>query len=135
LTNSTNAVVIALASASIGGIFSSTATDMGTQVGIPHIILKVNNTDPQNQGILDRYRQIQPKFVFAETEIFYAGKAVDLLPKVAEVVHDLATQGLQRAILLPSRISGREILISDMSRRYAILNYLECYLSKLVHLA
>lgn len=48
---------------------------------------------------------------------------MDLLPKVAEVVHDLATQGLQRAILLPSRISGREILISDMSRRYAIPNY------------
>jgi acetoacetyl-CoA synthetase len=118
VTNSTNAVVIALATASIGGIFSSTATDMGTQVGIPHIILKVNNADSQNQGILDRYRQIQPKFVFTETEIFYAGKAVDLLPKVAEVVHDLVTQGLQRAILLPSRISGREILISDMSRRY-----------------
>lgn len=32
MTNSTNAVVIALATASIGGIFSSTATDMGTQV-------------------------------------------------------------------------------------------------------
>jgi len=41
VTNAANAVVIALATASIGGIFSSTATDMGTQVGIiPHIILK-----------------------------------------------------------------------------------------------
>lgn len=123
VTNAANAVVIALATASIGGIFSSTATDMGTQVGIPYIILKANNSNPQNQGILDRYRQIRPKFVFAETEIFYAGKAVDLLPKVAEVVHDLAIQGLQRAILLPSRVSGREMLISDMSRRYVILNY------------
>jgi acetoacetyl-CoA synthetase len=34
VTNSTNAVVIALATISIGGIFSSTATDMGTEVGI-----------------------------------------------------------------------------------------------------
>lgn len=33
VTNSANAVVIALATASVGGIFSSTATDMGTQVG------------------------------------------------------------------------------------------------------
>lgn len=32
ITNSTNAVVIALAVASIGGIYSSTATDMGPQV-------------------------------------------------------------------------------------------------------
>ena len=40
MTNAANAVVIALATASIGGIFSSTATDMGTQVGIPRIILK-----------------------------------------------------------------------------------------------
>ena len=32
VTNSTHAIVIALAVASIGGIFSSTATDMGTQV-------------------------------------------------------------------------------------------------------
>lgn len=122
VTNASTAVVIALATASIGGIFSSTATDMGTQVGIPHIILKANNTDSQNQGVLDRYRQIQPKFVFAETEIFYAGKPVDLLPKVAEVVHDLANWGLQKAILLPSRISGHELLIPDMLKRCANLN-------------
>lgn len=32
VTNSINAVVIALAVASIGGVFSSTAPDMGTQV-------------------------------------------------------------------------------------------------------
>lgn len=34
VTNSINAIVVALATASIGGIFSSTATDMGVQVGI-----------------------------------------------------------------------------------------------------
>jgi acetoacetyl-CoA synthetase len=34
VTNSTTTVVIALATISIGGIFSSTATDMGTEVGI-----------------------------------------------------------------------------------------------------
>ncbi|KIM45283.1 hypothetical protein M413DRAFT_441964 [Hebeloma cylindrosporum] len=107
VTNAANAVVLALATASIGGIFSSTATDMGTQ------------------GILDRYRQIQPKFVFAETEVLYAGKAVDLLPKVAEVVHDLSTQGLQRAILLPSRISGRELLISDMPKSSTLTEFLK----------
>ncbi|KAF5386148.1 hypothetical protein D9615_002594 [Tricholomella constricta] len=91
VTNSVTAVAIALATASIGGIFSSTATDMGTE------------------GILDRYRQIRPKFVFAETEVLYAGKTVNLLPKVSDVIHDLADKGLQQAILLASACTGKEI--------------------------
>ncbi|KAG2015435.1 acetoacetyl-CoA synthetase [Coprinopsis cinerea AmutBmut pab1-1] len=97
VTNSINAIVIALAVASIGGIFSSTATDMGTQ------------------GILDRYRQIQPKFVFAESEAFYAGKTVDMLPKVKEVVEDLKNHGLQHSVLLPSRITGKELRLTGVS--------------------
>ncbi|KAG6874498.1 hypothetical protein C0995_010408 [Termitomyces sp. Mi166 len=91
VTNSISAIVIALATASIGGIFSSTATDMGTE------------------GILDRYRQIRPKFVFAETEVVYSGKTVNLLPKVSDVINDLADKGLQQAILLPSALTGVEI--------------------------
>ncbi|CAA7261760.1 unnamed protein product [Cyclocybe aegerita] len=107
VTNTSNTVIIALATASIGGIFSSTATDMGTQ------------------GVLDRYRQIRPKFVFAETEVLYAGKRVDLVPKIQEVVKDLSTQGMKRAILLPSRISGRELLILDMSKSSTLADFLK----------
>lgn len=66
---------------------------------------------------MDRYRQIQPKFVFAETEVVYASKRIDLLPKIAEVVQDLSSQGLKMAILLPSRVSGKELTIPDMSKR------------------
>ena len=75
---------------------------------------------PCSQGVLDRYRQIQPKFVFAETEVLYAGKTVNLLPKIGDVVKDLSNTGLKLAILLPSRISGRELLIQDMSSRCII---------------
>ncbi|KAH9485547.1 Acetoacetyl-CoA synthetase [Psilocybe cubensis] len=107
VTNSVNAVVVAIATAAVGGIFSSTATDMGTQ------------------GILDRYRQIQPKFIFAETETLYAGKIINLLPKVAEVVGDLSTQGLQQAILLPSRISGKELRIPNMSKSTTLASFLK----------
>ncbi|KAG6866376.1 hypothetical protein C0991_005297 [Blastosporella zonata] len=91
VTNSITAITIALAVASIGGIFSSTATDMGTE------------------GILDRYRQIRPKFIFAETEVVYSGKTVNLLPKISEVIKDLADKGLQQAILLPSAQTGKEV--------------------------
>ncbi|KNZ80854.1 Acetoacetyl-CoA synthetase [Termitomyces sp. J132] len=97
VTNSITAVVIALATASIGGIFSSTATDMGTE------------------GILERYRQIRPKFIFAETEVVYSGKIVNLLPKISAVINDLASKGLQQAILLPSTRTGDEIH-RDISR-------------------
>ncbi|EKM54658.1 uncharacterized protein PHACADRAFT_146820 [Phanerochaete carnosa HHB-10118-sp] len=90
ITNSIDAIVIALAAVSIGAIFSSTATDMGVQ------------------GILDRYRQIQPKFVFAETEVVYAGKTIDLMPRVIEVVRDLQSRGLQGVVLLPSTKTGAE---------------------------
>ncbi|KAG6830065.1 hypothetical protein H0H92_002355 [Tricholoma furcatifolium] len=100
------AVVIALATASIGGIFSSTATDMGAE------------------GILDRYRQIQPKFIFAETEVVYSGKTVDLLPKVREVINDLAGKGLQQAILLPSARTGNET-VHDISKAMNLSAFLD----------
>ncbi|KAJ7451807.1 acetoacetyl-CoA synthetase [Mycena galericulata] len=97
VNNTINAVVICLATASIGAIFSSTASDMGTQ------------------GVLDRYRQIRPKFIFAETEVAYAGKVVDLFPKVTEVFRELHKYGLEHAITLPSLVSGKEILIPNSS--------------------
>ncbi|KAF8199878.1 acetoacetyl-CoA synthetase, partial [Mycena galopus ATCC 62051] len=97
INNTITAVVICLATASIGGIYSSTATDMGTQ------------------GILDRYRQIQPKFIFADTEVQYAGKLINLVPKISEVVQDLQKYGLQHGITLPSLVGGKEIPIPNSS--------------------
>ncbi|KAF6761242.1 acetoacetyl-CoA synthetase [Ephemerocybe angulata] len=107
VTNSINAVVIALAVASVGGVFSSTATDMGTQ------------------GILDRYTQIQPKFVFAETEVSYSGKVIDLLAKVREVVQELQSHGLQQAVLLPSRVTGKDLTLNDVSKCSTLSSFLK----------
>ncbi|KIK69329.1 hypothetical protein GYMLUDRAFT_255855 [Collybiopsis luxurians FD-317 M1] len=106
VANNIEAVTIALATASVGGIFSSTATDMGTQ------------------GILDRYRQIQPKLVFTETEVMYAGKKVDLRDRVSAVVKDLNERGLHRAILLPSAITGEEIDIPGVANTATLSKFL-----------
>ncbi|KAF5393333.1 hypothetical protein D9757_000565 [Collybiopsis confluens] len=66
------------------------------------------DTDCANhQGILDRYRQIQPKFVFMETELFYAGRGINVRDKAKEVIESLNQVGLELGILLPSRISGQ----------------------------
>ncbi|KAF8199906.1 acetoacetate-CoA ligase [Mycena galopus ATCC 62051] len=97
LNNTVNAIVIAMAAASIGAIYSCTATDMGTQ------------------GILDRYRQIKPRFVFADTEFSYGGSVVNLVPKITEVFRDLKDYGLQHAIALPSLVTGKEIQIPNSS--------------------
>ncbi|KAJ7594475.1 acetoacetyl-CoA synthetase [Mycena floridula] len=89
VVNSIQAVVVCLAAASLGAIFSTTAPDLG------------------KQGILDRYRQIQPKFIFAESQVLYAGKTLDLCEKVAEIVQDLQSHGLQLTIMLPSAVTGK----------------------------
>lgn len=91
IANRATSVAIALATASLGGIFTSTATDMGVK------------------GILDRYRQVLPKIIFSETEAIYAGKTFDLIPKVSEVVQDLLSKGLGHVILLPGIKTGQEV--------------------------
>ncbi|KAH8093865.1 acetoacetate-CoA ligase [Cristinia sonorae] len=93
VTNHISALTIALATASVGASFSSTAPDMGTQ------------------GILDRYTQIKPKLFFAETEVFYAGKTTNLVGRVSEVTQKLCRMGMERAILLPSSKTGKDLAI------------------------
>lgn len=83
-------VVITLAAASVGAIISTTATDMGTS------------------GILDRYRQIRPKILFASSETVYAGKTINITKKIADVERDLRLggYGLEKVVVLRSEKTG-----------------------------
>ena len=102
--------MIALATAAIGAIFSSTAPDMGTHVRCLWTLPILTMTHGRLiQGILDRYQQIQPKIIFSETEVVWAGKSFNVVPKVAEVARALDSHGLQRVVLLPSVASGRDL--------------------------
>ena len=58
---------------------------------------------------MDRYTQIQPCLIFAETEVAYSGKSIDLIPKVREIVNGLDKAGLDKVILLPSARDGKEV--------------------------
>jgi len=60
------------------------------------------------QGILDRYGQVLPTFIFSETEVVYSGKPIDVLPKVKEIANDLSSKGLRHVVLLPSIKTGLE---------------------------
>jgi len=73
LPNSPECVVAALATASLGAVWSSCSPDFGSS------------------SLLDRLNQIDPKLVFGVDGYFYAGKTIDCLPRLREVVDNLAS--------------------------------------------
>ncbi|KAL1960832.1 hypothetical protein VTO42DRAFT_5815 [Malbranchea cinnamomea] len=66
------AVVLLLASASIGAIFSSISPDMGVE------------------GCVSRLQQIEPAILFADSDMSYKGKKTSLDAKIKEVVAKLS---------------------------------------------
>ncbi|KAL6155252.1 hypothetical protein ACJBU6_06845 [Exserohilum turcicum] len=60
--------VVFMATVSLGALFSSSSTDMGTK------------------GILERLLQIKPKYVFVDDWAVYNGKTMDLRPKISKLV-------------------------------------------------
>jgi acetoacetyl-CoA synthetase len=71
LPNGAEAVVAALAAASIGAVWSSCSPDFGVQ------------------AVLDRFGQIEPKVLIATDGYCYNGKRIDCLPAVAAVARHL----------------------------------------------
>ena len=66
-SNSFDTLTVFFAVTSLGGIFSSSSTDMGTR------------------GVLDRLRQTKPRYVFVDDWAVYNGKTIDLRPKMMEI--------------------------------------------------
>jgi acetoacetyl-CoA synthetase len=67
LPNLPETVIVMLATASLGAVFTSASPDFGVQ------------------GVLDRFGQTQPKVLFGVDGYFYNGKTVDCRAKLAEV--------------------------------------------------
>ncbi|KAF2094398.1 acetoacetate-CoA ligase [Rhizodiscina lignyota] len=67
-SNSIDTLTVFLATTSIGGLFSSSSTDMGTK------------------GVLDRLLQVKPRWVFVDDFAVYNGKTIDLRSKMKEIV-------------------------------------------------
>ncbi len=81
LPNMPAAVVAMLAATSIGAIWSSCSPDFGVQ------------------GVLDRFGQIEPKVLFTADGYYYAGKTIDLLPRLREILDKLPT--VETAVVVP----------------------------------
>lgn len=63
LSNRLETVVACLATLSIGALWSTSSPDMGVE------------------GVLDRLKQIRPRLLFAESDVFYGGKVLGLMEK------------------------------------------------------
>ncbi len=71
LPNTPLAVITMLATSSLGAVFSSASPDFGVR------------------GVLDRFEQIEPKVLVSVDGYTYAGKALDIRPKLEEIVAGL----------------------------------------------
>ncbi len=81
LPNTIETVIAMLATATLGGVWSSCSPDFGTQ------------------GALDRFGQIEPKVLFACDGYRYAGKAIDIRAKVRRVTEE--TPSIEQLIWVP----------------------------------
>ncbi|CAG9953032.1 unnamed protein product, partial [Clonostachys rosea f. rosea IK726] len=95
VTNSLEAMLIALASGAIGAIFSSTSPDTGPK------------------GIVERFSQIQPKILFVESQVLYATKRRNLRERLGAAVDELKTKvtGLDKVIVINDPTWGKSGLI------------------------
>jgi acetoacetyl-CoA synthetase len=89
LPNLPEAVIAMLATASLGAIWSSCSPDFGAN------------------GVLDRFGQIQPALLICSDGYRYAGKTIDLMPRVREVRQRLPD--IRRVIVVPYLESAPDV--------------------------
>jgi acetoacetyl-CoA synthetase len=81
MPNMPETIIVMLAAASIGAIWSSASPDFGAQ------------------GVIDRFGQIEPKVLVCVDGYYYNGKVIDCLAKIKEI--QPALKGLQKTIIVP----------------------------------
>ena len=81
LPNLPEAIAAALATASVGAVWSSCSPDFGMQ------------------GVLDRFGQIEPRVLVAADGYFYNGKTHDSLRRVRDIVNHLPS--VERSVVVP----------------------------------
>jgi len=81
LPNIPEAAIAMLATTSLGAVWSSCSPDFGVH------------------GVLDRFGQIAPKVLFTADGYFYAGKSIDSLTHVSELLAKITS--IQRVVVVP----------------------------------
>ncbi len=81
MPNVPETVIMMLAAASIGAVWSSCSPDFGVN------------------GVLDRFGQIQPKVLLAAAGYRYAGKTIDCMPRVRDIAARIPE--IERVVVVP----------------------------------
>ena len=112
MPNMPETLVAMLAAASIGAIFTSASPDFGVQ------------------GVLDRFGQTEPKVLVACDGYYYAGKTVDVLQRLGEIVAQLPS--LKRVVVVPYVHQAHDLsavpharMLSDFVKPFAHIDDLE----------
>ncbi|KAI9697135.1 MAG: hypothetical protein M1820_007951 [Bogoriella megaspora] len=98
VANSIWAVVLFLATASIGAIFTSISPDLGTE------------------GCVSRLKQVTPSILFADGDSTYKGHRASIIPKITSILEQLASQPQVFIIPVSEPISHYPPLSSFLSR-------------------
>ncbi|WP_010299962.1 acetoacetate--CoA ligase [Candidatus Odyssella thessalonicensis] len=81
LPNIPETIIVMLAAASIGAIWSSCSPDFGAK------------------GVTDRFGQIQPKILFTVDGYFYGGKTFDNISKISEICSSITS--IEKVVVIP----------------------------------
>jgi len=87
--NMPETLIAALATASLGAIWSSASPDFGVQ------------------GVLDRFGQIEPKILVTVDGYFYNGKTVNVLAKLVDILPHLKT--VEKTVIVPFAAENPDI--------------------------
>jgi acetoacetyl-CoA synthetase len=97
ISNCVEAIILCLATLSIGAIFSTCSPDMGTT------------------AVTDRLKQIEPRYVFIESSVVYNGKRRPLMDKARACLKLFRTlPNFQEMIIIPRHGTKNETLSQGM---------------------
>lgn len=96
-----------MAITSLGGLFSSSSTDMGTK------------------GILERLLQIKPKYVFVDDWAVYNGKTIDLRPKIKDIVGGMKDVKEFEGVVTQPRFAGKPAGLEGVPLSVTLERFLE----------
>ena len=97
MPNLPETIIAALGTAAVGAVWSSCSPDFGAQ------------------GVLDRFGQIEPRVLVSADGYFFAGKCLDVLPRLDQIVRSIPS--IEQTVIVPyaGTASGRTAIPGSIS--------------------
>lgn len=112
MPNLPETLVVMLAAASIGAVFTSASPDFGVQ------------------GVLDRFGQTMPRVLIACDGYWYNGKAIDVLGKLRELAPQLPS--VKRLVVVPYLGADKRIDLTGITGAVNYADYINAYVHESV---